>query len=67
MDELMLDGNAVAGLLQEVFAVEMTTAVDRRWRRCANMYIGSNARRHLSTPYDEGGLPRGEATFGMEH
>jgi Zn finger protein HypA/HybF involved in hydrogenase expression len=26
MDELMLDGNAVAGLLQEVFAVEMTTA-----------------------------------------
>ena len=27
MDELMLDGNAVAGLLQEVFAVEMTPAV----------------------------------------
>jgi len=27
MDALMLDGNAVAGLLQEVFAVEMTTAV----------------------------------------
>ena len=27
MDELMLDGNGVAGLLQEVFAVEMTTAV----------------------------------------
>ena len=27
MDELMLDGNAVAGVLQEVFAVEMTTAV----------------------------------------
>ena len=26
MDSLMLDGNAVAGLLQEVFAVEMTTA-----------------------------------------
>ena len=26
MDELMLDGNAVAGMLQEVFAVEMTTA-----------------------------------------
>jgi Zn finger protein HypA/HybF involved in hydrogenase expression len=26
MDELMLDGNAVAGLLGEVFAVEMTTA-----------------------------------------
>jgi hypothetical protein len=27
MDELMLDGNAIGGLLQEVFAVEMTTAV----------------------------------------
>jgi Family of unknown function (DUF6510) len=27
MDELMLDGNAVAGLLQEVFAVEVTTAI----------------------------------------
>jgi hypothetical protein len=27
VDALMLDGNAVAGLLQEVFAVEMTTAV----------------------------------------
>ena len=27
MEELMLDGNAVAGDLQEVFAVEMTTVV----------------------------------------
>ena len=27
MDPLMLDGNAVAGLLAEVFAVEMTTAL----------------------------------------
>jgi hypothetical protein len=27
MDALMLDGNAVAGLLQEAFAVEMTTAL----------------------------------------
>ena len=27
MDELMLDRNAIAGLLQEVFAVEMTTAI----------------------------------------
>jgi hypothetical protein len=27
MDELMLDGNAVAGLLQQVCAVEMTTAI----------------------------------------
>jgi hypothetical protein len=28
MDALMLDGNAVAGLLREVFAVEMTTALE---------------------------------------
>jgi hypothetical protein len=28
MDPLMLDGNAVAGLLQEVFAAEMTTALE---------------------------------------
>ncbi len=27
MERLMVDGNAVAGLLQEVFAVEMTTAI----------------------------------------
>jgi hypothetical protein len=27
MDDEMLDGNAVAGLLQEVFAVEITTAI----------------------------------------
>jgi Zn finger protein HypA/HybF involved in hydrogenase expression len=27
MDELMLDGNAVAGLLRELFAVDMTTAL----------------------------------------
>ena len=27
MDALMLDGNAVAGLLQEVFAAEMTAAL----------------------------------------
>jgi predicted nucleic-acid-binding Zn-ribbon protein len=27
MDPLMLDGNAIAGLLSEIFAVEMTTAV----------------------------------------
>ena len=26
-DALMLDGNAIAGLLREVFAVEMTTAI----------------------------------------
>ena len=28
MDKQMLDGNAVAGLLQEVFAVEMTAAIE---------------------------------------
>jgi predicted RNA-binding Zn-ribbon protein involved in translation (DUF1610 family) len=28
MDALMLDGNAVAGLLQEVFGAEMTTAIE---------------------------------------
>jgi len=28
MDALRLDGNAVAGLLQEVFSVEMTTALE---------------------------------------
>ena len=27
MDTLMLDGNAVAGLLQEAFAADMTTAI----------------------------------------
>jgi hypothetical protein len=27
MDDLMLDGNAIAGLLREVFSVEMTTAI----------------------------------------
>ena len=29
MDELVVDGNAVAGLLQQVFAIEMTTALGR--------------------------------------
>jgi Family of unknown function (DUF6510) len=27
MDETMLDGNALAGMLEEIFSVEMTTAV----------------------------------------
>jgi Family of unknown function (DUF6510) len=27
MDALMLDGNAVAGLLQEVFSIEMTSTI----------------------------------------
>ena len=29
MDDLMLDGNAAAGVLREVFAVDMTTAMGR--------------------------------------
>jgi ribosomal protein S27E len=28
MDALMLDGNAIAGLLQEIFGTEMTTATE---------------------------------------
>jgi hypothetical protein len=48
MDRLMLDGNAVAGLLQEVFAVEMTTVVGT-CARCgtagalgaAHVYLGA--------------------------
>ena len=32
MDALMLDGNGIAGLLHEVFAVEMTTTIGT----CAN-------------------------------
>jgi uncharacterized protein DUF6510 len=28
MDRLMLDGNAIAGLLQEFFGAEMTTAIE---------------------------------------
>jgi len=28
MDPQMLDGNAIAGMLQDVFAVEMTTAIE---------------------------------------
>jgi hypothetical protein len=38
MDKLMLDGNAVAGLLQGIFAADMTTA------------IGSCARCHATEP-----------------
>ena len=41
MDELMLDGNAVAGLLQEVFAVEMTTAIGTCGGCGANEPIGA--------------------------
>jgi hypothetical protein len=41
MDELMLDGNAVAGLLQEVFAVEMTTAIGTCARCGASEPVGA--------------------------
>lgn len=37
----MLDGNAVAGLLQEVFAVEMTTAVATCASCGANEAVGA--------------------------
>lgn len=41
MDALMLDGNAVAGLLQEVFAVEMTTAIATCGRCGATEAVGA--------------------------
>jgi Family of unknown function (DUF6510) len=50
MDELMLDGNAVAGLLQEVFAVEMTTAVGTCARCGAAGPVGRVIRGSGSTP-----------------
>ncbi len=37
MDELMLDGNAAAGVLGEVFAVEMTTAT----MMCGSLFRGA--------------------------
>ena len=41
MDARMLDGNVVAGLLQEVFAVEMTTAIGTCNRCGASEPIGA--------------------------
>jgi hypothetical protein len=41
MDALMLDGNAVAGQLQEVFAVEMTTAIGTCARCGASEPVGA--------------------------
>jgi hypothetical protein len=41
MDALMLDGNAVAGLLEEVFAVEMTTALVTCGRCAATDELGA--------------------------
>jgi Zn finger protein HypA/HybF involved in hydrogenase expression len=44
MDELMLDGNAVAGMLSEVFAVEMTTAT----MTCGNCgMVGADGAMHV--------------------
>jgi hypothetical protein len=41
MDALMLDGNAVAGLLHEVFGVEMTTAIGTCGRCGAREPLGA--------------------------
>jgi hypothetical protein len=41
MDALMLDGNAVAGLLQEVFGAEMTTATGTCANCGANEAVGA--------------------------
>ena len=41
MDELMLDGNAIAGMLTEVFAHEMTTAVVTCGNCGAAMAVGA--------------------------
>jgi hypothetical protein len=41
MDDLMLDGNAVAGLLQEVFAADMTTAIGSCARCGATEPVGA--------------------------
>jgi len=41
MDALMLDGNAVAGLLREVFSVEMTTAIGACGNCGANEEVGA--------------------------
>ena len=41
MDDLMLDGNAIAGLLQEVFAADMTTAIGSCARCGATEPVGT--------------------------
>ncbi len=41
MDETMLDGNAMAGLLREVFADDMTTAIGTCGRCGAREAMGS--------------------------
>ena len=44
MDELMLDGNAVAGMLGEVFAVEMTTATMTCGNYCSGKWVAAPRR-----------------------
>ena len=41
MDDTMLDGNAVAGLLGEVFTVDMTTAIGTCGRCGAREMVGA--------------------------
>ena len=41
MDALMLDGNAIAGLLQETFGTEMTTATGTCATCGANRQVGA--------------------------
>lgn len=41
MDALMVDGNAVAGMLQEVFAIEVTTAIGTCGNCGATMAVGA--------------------------
>ena len=41
MDELLLDGNAAAGVLREVFAVDMTTAIGGCGRCGAREQLGA--------------------------
>ena len=42
MDKLMLDGNAVAGLLQEVFGADMTSAIGSCARCGATEPVGAS-------------------------
>jgi recombinational DNA repair protein (RecF pathway) len=42
MDDLMLDGNAIAGLLQELFAADMTSALGTCARCGATEPVGAS-------------------------
>jgi hypothetical protein len=61
MDALMLDGNAVAGLLREVFAVEMTTALGTcggcgATEEVASVHVYQGAGVVMRCPYCDGVL-----------